>query len=287
MEDKSMKSTLIIGGDSTIGSALAASLAKENIPCIATSRRENSGHLQLNLAAHPDSWPELPKAEIAYFCAAITKLDICESDPETTSIINVKHLQALAEKLQASGTFIVFLSSNQVFNGESPYPKTTDTPNPMNEYGKQKASFEKWLLARPYPAAVLRLTKVLSGPLPMLLQWEKTLSNNQTIEAFDNLIFAPIPLAAVLLALTDIGTHKRPGIFHLSGTHDISYHMIAEKLAARLGVSPDLVRRVSAEHKGVLPQFLPKHGTLKSSEFEGVSIPNPEQVINGRRAADR
>ena len=270
---------LIIGGDSTIGSALIQSLVAKNITYTATSRRKDSALLHLDFAASPENWPELPHADVAYFCAAVTKLETCEKEPESTRKINVTQLQILAERLQKNGTFIVFLSSNQVFDGTIPYRKTTDAPCPINEYGKQKTAFEQWLLARPYTAAVLRLTKVISARLPILAQWEKALNKGESVEAFDDLIFAPLPLQAVLGALHDIGSKKRAGIFYLSGTRDISYYEIAQKLAAKIGADAKLVRAISAQSKGILPQFLPKHGTLECSKFEGVIIPEAEQII--------
>ena len=272
-----MKTALIIGGTSTIGSALAAHLSTKNVTVFTTSRKAGST-VTLDLSASPETWPELPHADVTYLCAAMAKLETCENNPGETYFINVTCMQQLAEKLGDS--HIVFLSSNQVFDGLRDYPKTTDRPNPMNKYGKQKLAFEDWLLAQQSSAAVLRLTKVMSGPLPILVQWKKSLTANEKIQAFDDLAFAPIPLESVLQALTRIGEEKMQGIFHLSGRRDISYYKIAQLLAEKLGVHARLVAPASAKHKGILPQFLPRHGTLQTS-FPEIFIPEPEQIIIG------
>lgn len=274
-----MTQTLIIGGDSVIGGALFKSLKSKSIPAIATSRRETIGYMPLNLAAHPVSWPELPDADVAYLCAAITKLDMCESEPDITGIINVGHMKVLAEQLQKKGTFVVFLSSNHVFDGSKPYPKTTDPTCPVNEYGRQKAAFEAWLAARNQPHAILRLTKVIATQMPVIAQWETALKKIEGIEVFNDLRFSPLPLSAVLTALQQIGESRREGILHLSGTRDISYIDIANRLAQRMGVSTGLIKSVSATTKGVLPNFLPQHGTLEMSAFEGIVMPDPEEVL--------
>lgn len=254
-----MKSALIIGANSTIGSALKIALIQKNISCTATSRRGN-GDIPLDLAG---SWKPLPKADVAYICAAITKLDVCENDPAHSRLTNVTGTQKLIEELQADGAHVIFLSSNQVFDGSIPYRKATDATSPNNEYGKQKAEVERWLLARPYPASVIRLTKVSSGELPILVKWKESLLRGERIEAFDDLVFAPVELEKVIAALITIGEKKRAGITQLSGAHDISYYALARELARKLGVSEDLVSPVSAQSKGILPQFLPKHGTLE------------------------
>jgi len=65
----------------------------------------------------------------------------------------------VTERLQVQGSFVIFLSSNQVFDGTTPYRHSDEAVCPLNEYGRQKAAFENWLLGRSKPAAILRLTK--------------------------------------------------------------------------------------------------------------------------------
>lgn len=254
-----MKNALIIGGDGTIGTALGRALESRNINYSATTRAE------LDLAAPPKHWPSLPAAEVAYICAAITKLEECEREPAATYLVNVTHTQALIERLQAAGSYVVFLSSNQVFDGSAPFRKAADAPSPMNEYGRQKAEVERWLLAREEPSAILRLTKVVSGALPILAQWEAALKNGETVEAFDDLIFAPLPLAEAVDALLAIGGKKPQGIVQLGGGRDVSYYRLALELAEKLGIDKGRVKPISATTKNIPPQFLPKHGTLENS----------------------
>ncbi len=263
-----MKQPLVIGAGGTIGNAL-----HQRIGGAAFTRAD------FDLATPPDQWPTLPEADVAFLCTAITKLDECERAPEISRIVNVVHMKTLIERLQAHGTFVVFLSSNQVFDGSVPYRKAGEVTCPINQYGAQKAELESWLLARSDPAAVLRLTKVLSGKLPMLEHWETALAKGEAVEAFDDLLFAPLPIACALDALVQIGNEKRAGISQLSGATDISYYYIAQKLAATMGVPASRIIPASARDKGILPQFLPKHGTLESSAFDGIIVPDPEQAI--------
>lgn len=267
-----MSGFLIIGGDSTIGAALAKKL---DAPF--TSRRKDAA-LYLDLGDSPATWPDLPAAEVVYMCAAITRLDACENDPAATRRVNVEHMQALISRLQSQGSFVVFLSSNQVFDGNEPFVAPSAPTCPQNEYGRQKAAVESWLLARPQPAAVLRLTKVIATPLPILDTWKEQAARNEAIEAFDDLIFAPLPLEAVLQALEIIGREERAGISQLSGTQDISYAQLAKT------ISPN-VKKISAASKGIPENFLPKHGTLKTT-FHDIAIPDAEHIILGKTAGN-
>lgn len=44
------------------------------------------------------------------------------------------------------GAYVLFISTDYVFDGTKPPYKTTDTPNPLNKYGLSKAEGEKLVL---------------------------------------------------------------------------------------------------------------------------------------------
>jgi dTDP-4-dehydrorhamnose reductase len=189
-------------------------------------------------------------------------------------------MQALASQLFLQNTYVVFLSTNQVFDGNVAYRKAEERTCPLNAYGKQKAEFESWLLSQPQPASVLRLTKVITGQLPVLDKWIKALKNGESIVAFEDLVFAPLPLRQVLEGVAYLGSKQPSGIFQLSGARDVSYYEIACALAKRLGVDVSMVTRASAKAGGIKPQFLPRHGTLQpSKEFAHLPPADPFEVI--------
>jgi dTDP-4-dehydrorhamnose reductase len=267
-----MKRALITGANGTIGSELTAHLKEQNYSCYATTRTGTNGTLALDLSKDPANWPELPEVEVAVLCAAASKLDFCEDQPEASARINVTAMQALAEKLQAQGTFLIFLSTNQVFDGEKPMRRADEPTCPLNEYGRQKAAFESWLLARPQPASVLRLTKVVSGELPIFAKWREQLTKGERIEAFEDLRFAPLPMASVLKGITWLASKKQPGTHQLSGLADISYFEMAQKLAHGMNMDASMVVPASALSAGIRPQFLPKFGTLDRSTMAHIPV---------------
>lgn len=277
-----MTVSLIVGGDSAIGSAYKTYLQRQGEEVLLTSRRHAGGEaLCLDLATDPAHWPPFPVCGTAYLCAAIVKLDRCKADPQGTRLINVERMQEVARRLQDKGAFLVFLSSNQVFDGGKPYRKAKEPQGAVNEYGRQKAEFEQWLLHSGHPAAVLRLTKVIAARLPLLEKWEAALRKGETVEAFGDLRFAPLPLSAVLQGMRYVGAQKKPGIYQLSGVEDVSYFEIAVALAKRLNVNPALVVETSARQAGIAPEALPKHGTLDRATLSHISIPPALEVVLG------
>lgn len=269
---------LVIGGDGTIGQTLKARLQEEGLGYSATTRRTapTSSNIYFDLAMSPENWPVLPQASVVFICAAITKLDRCEDDPQATQLINITHMQSLIERIQYYGGLVVFLSSNQVFDGSKPYRQAWEHPCPINEYGKQKVAIEQWLLQRPQPSAILRLTKVINGPLPITHIWQEKFETHSAVEAFDDLAFSPLPLVSVLDGLIAIGTQRRTGIFQLSGKKQLSYYEIACKLAIKMGKSTKLVKSVSAQAAGIRSQFLPRFGTLDCTTLANITIPDTD-----------
>ena len=76
---------------------------------------------------------------------------------------------------------------------------------------------ERALLALGSGVAVVRLTKVLAAELPLIGRWVEALKAGKPVEAFTDLICAPMPVDFVAEALARIGAQQKGGLFHLSG----------------------------------------------------------------------
>ena len=104
------------------------------------------------------------KFDIIINCAAYTQVDRAEQDAELANQINhlaVKQLANIANNQQAK---LIHISTDYVFDGESGKPYTeTDTPNPINAYGRTKLAGEKALQAlMPINAIIIRTSWLYS-----------------------------------------------------------------------------------------------------------------------------
>lgn len=275
-----MKSVLIIGGDSTIGSAIADACRDAGIHIERTSRRPGAEGHSLDLAQAAKTWANMPAVDVAYVCAAIAKLDACEMYPAQTSFVNVQQTRTLCEQLIAQGTHIIFFSSNHVFDGGVPMRRPTDLVSPQSQYGKQKAALESYLLSQRGSAAVLRLTKVVTRPWHLLQRWERALRRGETLSAFMDLVFAPIPLLEVAASAITLGAEGHTGVFHLSGTEDISYYEAAKHFAQSLDLDVRLVRPATAAEQGIPLWLRPMHTTLRTSHgILSRAVPPPDELF--------
>ena len=243
---------------------------------------DKEGLLFLDLSQPPERWPTLPSCNAAVLCAAITSLEKCRQDPAGTRSVNVLHTLELARRLAARGCFVVFISSNLVFDGTRPNRKPDEPHCPQNEYGSQKAEAEKGLLGLGCPVAIVRLTKVFHPNLPVLQKWIASLDSGQPVRPFTDMVCSPITLDATVNAIAQVAGRRKGGIWQLSGSKDISYANIARQIARLRNYQPSLVQPTSAKAAGY-PESLPAHSTLDATGAQrelGFEILRPEAVID-------
>ncbi|NJN23538.1 MAG: sugar nucleotide-binding protein [Acaryochloridaceae cyanobacterium RL_2_7] len=72
--------------------------------------------------------------------AAMGRPNDCQTDPEGSYAINVEATAHLARLCQALERKLVFISTEQVFDGEHPPYQETDPVSPINLYGEHKRS---------------------------------------------------------------------------------------------------------------------------------------------------
>jgi dTDP-4-dehydrorhamnose reductase len=98
------------------------------------------------------------KFDLIINCAAYTQVDRAEQEAKLANQINhlaVKQLASIASNQQSR---LIHISTDYVFDGESNKPYLeTDTPNPINVYGRTKLAGEKALQAiMPINAIIIR-----------------------------------------------------------------------------------------------------------------------------------
>src|SRR5580698_3954076 len=261
---------LIVGGDSEIGAATYRAMKAQGAAVAATTRHSDRvapDRLFLDLSAPLGDWAPPPGTQAVCLCAAIARLSACADDPQGSAHINVVQTLALVEKFLASGITVLFLSTNQVFDGRTPHERAEAPHSPVSEYGRQKARAEAALLRQMEsgaPVAILRLAKVVSDTMPLIGGWIKDLTAAKPIRVFNDLKLAPTPTDLVCTAIAALLQDRARGIFQLTGPRDVSYAEIGRFLAAYLDADPKLVNPTSARAAGLPEGATPLHTTLDS-----------------------
>jgi dTDP-4-dehydrorhamnose reductase len=279
---------LLVGGDSELGTATYWYLKEKNRPSVPTTRRRSlvaPDRPYLDILNIPDNWAPSPGIDSACIFVSVARLRDCALDPAGSAHINVDQTLRLIDKLTSHGIYVLFLSSNQVFDGEAPSVLPGAPACPVSEYGRQKAITEKAILnriAKGAPLGILRLSKVVSPHLELIHRWIETLRAGRSIQAFSDMAIAPVPVNLVAAAIDALLDHKLQGVFQLTGPRDVTYLDIGRHIAKELGVDQELITPVSAHSAGMPQGATPSHTTLDSTFLRqrfGITVPDVWEVV--------
>jgi dTDP-4-dehydrorhamnose reductase len=260
----------IIGSDGAIGVALHARLDALGIPTIRSSRRQHSRdalHLDLR---KPDLGVRLCENDVVVLAAAMTNLASCREDPAAARQANVEAPFSLARQAREAGAFVVFPSTNQVFDGAQIDPEPDTPVAPRSTYGKLKAEAEARLAELGPDVAILRLGKAIGPHLGLFASWRCDLLAGRPIKAFGDLVMAPIAIVKVACALERIGMLRAGGVRHLSGGTEVDYASAARHFAARIGALENLVVPALAAEAGIPESERPRHARLAAGDIEKI-----------------
>src|SRR5229473_1942815 len=178
---------LLVGGESEIGAAAHRHLTAQGRAVALTTRRpshESDARPLFDLSDPLDRWEPPRGTDAACIFAGVSRLAACAADSAGSAQLNVAQTLVLIERLLQRGIYVLFLSTNLVFDGSRPCMSADAPKSPVSEYGKQKARAEAALNAhaqRGAPIAILRLAKVLSPETTLFRGWVDTLVQRRAI----------------------------------------------------------------------------------------------------------
>ncbi|MDO8615945.1 MAG: dTDP-4-dehydrorhamnose reductase [Dehalococcoidia bacterium] len=129
---------LITGGRGQLGQALQAALGAHEVTAL--------GHDELDVTDADAARRALAQArpEVVIHAAAWTDTADCERDPERALAVNAGGAGCVAEACAGAGAAMLYVSSNEVFDGEKGAPyEEDDEPRAVNEYGRSKLEGER------------------------------------------------------------------------------------------------------------------------------------------------
>ena len=273
--------TLIIGSDSMIGGALLKFMRRAGQPVIGTTRRPelvDETHLYLDLTEDASNWPNPSPGSVAVVCAGITRVGLCKRDPAGSRRINVDGVMGLMRKLLDDGAFVIYLSSDLVFEGTRPFYREDEPTSPVTEYGKQKAEVERLLGEWPDSVTIVRFTKTLSPEDALFSGWVDALNRGEPIHPFRDMSLAPVPLSFMVSTLRLLVDQRLCGTYHVSGEQQVSYDEAARLCARVIGSDESLVEPILSTQAGY-PELVRAHTTLSMERLKRALGVTPPEVL--------
>ncbi len=190
--------------------------------------------------------------EVVLHLAAMTDVDACEREKHLATKsqawqVNVEGTANIVEACRSSGKRLIYISTDFVFpDREDPYSES-DSPNPINFYGKTKYEGEKivaslnrknYLIGRisfPYRVRFEPKLDVVRAILAKLVRGE-------IVEAVEDQIIVPTFVDDIAQCLRMLINQRQSGIFHIVGSQAISPFDLALHIAQIFHLDTNLVK---------------------------------------------
>jgi dTDP-4-dehydrorhamnose reductase len=228
--------TMILGAEGQVGRALE--LAAPSGVCLSLYT-----HAELAIDDFPAVAEALADVEPALVinAAAFTDVDAAESQPDTAEMINARAPGQLAELCAKNRCQLIHFSTDYVFDGKQAEPyRPTDTPSPINVYGKTKAAGERAVQTY-LPAVLILRTAWLYGQNGR--NFVNTILRHMTTRAevsvVDDQFGTPTHASSLARAVWSLVDQGATGIHHYTDNGAASWHEFAvaiADIAASLGL---------------------------------------------------
>jgi len=205
-------------------------------------RELNRADLDLTDSSSVDNALSSIKPAAVIHCAANSRTKDCEQNPDLARRINVDataHLARLSEHIP-----FMFFSSSTVFNGAQGWYSESDTPSPVNIYGKTKLEAEQLVLQNPRHTVlriVLTAGTSCGGDRSFVEDMCRTAKAGKDVTLYADEFRCPLPAGVIARVVWELMGHEEPGLYHLGGSERLSRWEIGQAL---LPWYPELMGRL-------------------------------------------
>lgn len=251
---------VVTGASGLLGSNFVLAAAERGLPLVAShwrhpTRLPCAGNIALDLLderATRRLFDSIRPASIVH-CAAATDVDWCEANPDEAYRINAdvpRRLALIASELDA---FLIFISTDSVFDGRRGSYDESQEPSPVNVYGQTKLTAEAFVAACAPASLVIRTNFFGWSPAGRrgLAEWILSrLESGLPVPAFFDVRFSPLlatDLAHLVLDMIAVGLR---GLYHVTASDSCTKYEFAMKLAESFDLDSAGIRRTSVEAAG-------------------------------------
>lgn len=205
-------------------------------------------------------------------CAAYTAVDRAEAEPELAFTVNGDAVGELAEACRMAGARFVTISTDYVFDGESPDPYVESSPtNPVSVYGRSKLDGEGQALAAHDDTLVVRTSWVLSGTHPNFVATMLRLSRERSLRVVDDQRGHPTLASDLAVGLATAASSPATGVLHLTNADVVTWYDLAQEALAIAGRDMDAIEPCSTADYPT-PARRPTNSVLESERLSELGI---------------
>ena len=243
-----------------------------------------SADLDLTNREAAQAFLEKVRPDAVIHCAAWTKVDLAEDEPERCMRVNADGTRHIALACRELGAKVVYISTDYVFPGTGVKPWETDDPTgPLNVYGQSKLAGEeavRELLERYF---IVRTSWVIGEHGNNLVKTRLRLpETHDRLRVVDDQIGSPTFTVDLAPLLCDMIETEQYGVYHATNEGFCSWAELAEAVF-RLSGKDVAVEHVSTEAYGA-KALRPKNSRLSKASLDAggfARLPEWEEALAG------
>jgi len=221
------------------------------------------------------------KPDTVVHAASLTNVDTCETNKKLAWKTNVQGTKNIIRQAKENNAFLIYISTDYIFNGEKGNYKETDKPDPINYYGLTKLEAEyqvqtlkNYCIARP---SVIYGSTPAAGKINFVLWIINMLKNNQQIKAAIDQTTSPTLNTNLANMILEIAEKQLTGTYHLSGATPITRYNLAIQIAETFNLNKNLILPVSMDYFK-FPAKRPKNSTLDTTKAKQTLTKKPLEI---------
>lgn len=276
---------LVTGSAGLVGNQVVKDLSKSSDGIYSVchdSKPEYGIPIQMDLADSDNIKNTIEKVRPDYVIhlGAMTNVDQCETQKDLAMKINATATEIIAKQCARLEAFLVYVSTDYVFDGEQGMKKETDKPNPIDFYGYSKLEGEKavmdmasnWCIARTSTPFGIHKTK---SSFPIFVA--ENLRAKREIKVITDQYTSPTYVVNLSHMLIELAKRQIVGVIHVAGATRISRFDMANMVAEKLSLDKKFLKAALADELKWIAKR-PKDSSLDVSKASLILNEKPQII---------
>jgi dTDP-4-dehydrorhamnose reductase len=236
---------LVIGSSGLLGSNLVTQLRNKGYVVITTYRSlggnaDPGEFVDLSMPYTIEDAMRKWSPDVVVHSAALTNVDYCELHPDEATMINAEGTRVISSLGAKTGSFLVYVSTDYVFDGQRGMYTERDDPSPINVYGKSKLQGESYLIEGRGRYAIVRPSVIYgsrpsSGKDNFALWLMDKLLHKEKIKVLTDQFVSPTLASNLAEMMCNVVESRGEGVLHLAGKERIDRYSFSRRLAETFG----------------------------------------------------
>lgn len=261
---------LVTGASGQLGYDVCLELEKRMIPFCAPASKE----MDITDREAVLRYMEETRPDAVIHCAAYTKVDLAEDEPEKCWAVNADGTRNIAEVCRKLGSRMLYISTDYVFPGDGDrFYEPTDPVGPENVYGRSKLAGELAVQSMLTEYFIVRISWVFgkngNNFVKAMLRLAETRSE---LNVVCDQIGSPTYTADLAPLLCDMVQTERYGIYHATNEGICSWAEFAQEVFAQAGKDVTVRPVTTAEYAAKAQRPLNSRLSKKSLQNAGLAL---------------